>query len=482
MKIEQKMYFEAYLSRDARFDGLFYVGVLSTGIYCRCICPARRPKESNCRFFKSTGEAEKEFFRPCLRCRPELAPGQSPVDDAHRLANLLISSMQEGLFDELGLEDIALKFNLSSRQIRRVIQKEFGVSPIQLLLTRRLLLAKQLLTDTDLSVIDIAFASGFSSLRRFNDAFKKHYRMPPSQLKKECQRKKAFFPSAYITLQLNYRPPYDWIGFLNFLSIRSLKGIELVKNNCYLRTVQIREYKGWIHVSHVEDKRCLRVKIASSLVPVLAILLERIRNFFDLNARPDKISVQLGQDPFLAKEVAKNPGLRVPGTFDGFELAFRAILGQQITVKAATTLASRFVKAFGEEFKTPFAELHYLCPSSQRISSLKWEEIATIGIIRARAQTIIELAKQMSSNTLKLEAGVNLRLTIKQLTSIAGIGEWTAHYIALRALQWPDAFPKEDVALRKKLGKVTARQAEKLSQMWRPWRSYATLYLWQKKD
>jgi AraC family transcriptional regulator of adaptative response / DNA-3-methyladenine glycosylase II len=480
MHTDQHIYYQAFLSRDPRFDGIFYIGVISTGIYCRPICSARRPKESNCRFFKSASEAEKELFRPCLRCRPELAPDLAPVNKAHRIADLMISCLQEGRFDGIGLEIIAQQFNLSSRQMRRVIQTEFGVSPIQLLLTRRLLLAKQLLTETNLSIIDIAFASGFSSLRRFNDAFKKRYRMSPTDLKKK-NPSTSHISSESFNLQLDYRPPYNWTHLLKFLSMRALKGIEWVDEQNYSRTVQIGLCKGWIYVSHVENKHCLKITIASSLLPVLTTLLERLRHFFDLNARPDHISEQLSQDPFLAEEVKNNPGLRIPGTFDGFELAIRAILGQQITVKSAKTVASRFVCSFGEKFETPFPELNYLFPTAKSVSLLTIEKVNSLGIIRSRAQTILLLANEISLDQIKLEVNVNPQRTINQLTSIPGIGQWTAHYIALRALRWPDAFPKEDIVLRKKLGHVSQKQAEQLSQQWRPWRGYATLYLWNKQ-
>jgi AraC family transcriptional regulator of adaptative response / DNA-3-methyladenine glycosylase II len=482
MNEEQYMFYKALASRDPRFDGVFFVGVTSTGIYCRPICTAKLPKVENCRFFKSAEAAEKEWFRPCLRCRPELAPGNAPIDNAHRIANLLITRIGEEQLEEgAGLEDIAMQFGLSSRQLRRIVQKEFGVSPMELVLTRRLLLAKQLLTETDLSITDIAFASGFLSLRRFNDAFKKHYGMPPSRLKHKAKSVLIRSSSSdTITLQLSYRPPYDWLGLLDFLAKRTLKGVEWVEENSYSRTVQIGPCKGWVHIYHLQERNALVAEISFSLLPVLSILLERLRNIFDLNARPDLIATQLRQDPLLTDVVAQNPGLRVPGAFDGFELAIRAILGQQITVKAATALAGRFAAAFGEKIDTPYLQLHHLCPTPLRIASLQMEEIAALGIIRSRAQSIIELAKKVSSNVLKLEASAPIEPTLTQLTSIPGIGKWTGHYIAMRALRWPDAFPKEDIALRKKLGGVTAKQAEEMSQVWRPWRSYALLYLWKK--
>jgi AraC family transcriptional regulator of adaptative response / DNA-3-methyladenine glycosylase II len=474
--------YNAYASRDPRFDGVFYIGVTSTGIYCRPVCTAKTPKAANCRFFASAEAAEKASFRPCLRCRPELAPGNAPVDDAQRIASLIAYRIEEGMLDdEAGLEDVAAQFALSSRQIRRIVHTELGVSPIELVLTRRLLLAKQLLTETTLPIIEIAFASGFSSLRRFNDAFSKRYGMPPSRLRKDAHGGAA--PAAALetlTLQLTYRPPFDWPGMLAFLSMRTLKGVERIADDSYFRTAQLGGQKGWLHVRHAPEKRALLVEFSHSLTPVLPALLGRLRHVFDLSARPDLIAAQLMQDALLADAVARNPGLRVPGAFDGFELAVRAILGQQITVKAATTLAGRFVEAFGEAIETPHAGLGRLCPTAQRVAAAQAQELVALGIMQARARSIITLAEEVASGRLKLDAGAHPEITIKQLVALPGIGAWTANYIAMRALRWPDAFPKEDIAVRKNLGGVTAARAEELSQAWRPWRSYATLHLWHQ--
>jgi AraC family transcriptional regulator of adaptative response / DNA-3-methyladenine glycosylase II len=481
MTQDNAAYYNAYASRDPRFDGVFYVGVTSTGVYCRPVCTAKTPKKANCRFFKSAAAAEKESFRPCLRCRPELAPGSAPVDDAHRIDGLITCRIEEGLFDDgAGMEEIASQFELSSRQIRRIVQKELGVSPMELVRTRRLLLAKQLLTETALPITEIAFASGFSSLHRFNDAFSSCYRMPPSRLRKEtgADSGKKTLPETF-TLQLSYRPPFDWAGIMEFLSARALKGVEWVWEDSYCRTVQLGGHKGWIHIRHVPEKHALMAEFSHALTPVLPALLGRLRNLFDLSARPDVIAERLVQDGILANAVSQNPGLRVPGAFDGFELAFRAVLGQQITVKAATTLAGRFVEKFGEKIETPYPDLQQLSPTSQRLASATVEELATLGIITTRARSIIALAQEISSGRLRLEAGAHPEVTIRQLAGLPGIGKWTAHYIAMRALRWSDAFPKEDIALRNSLGGISAARAEELSHAWRPWRSYATLYLWR---
>lgn len=473
--------YNALASRDPRFDGVFFVGVTSTGIYCRPVCPARTPGQKNCRFFESAEAAEKASFRPCLRCRPELAPGNAPVDNAHRIAHLIVQRIDEGLIDDgAGLEEVSAQFAISSRQLRRIVQKELGVSPIELMQTRRLLLAKQLLTETRLPVIEIAFASGFSSLRRFNDAFSSRYRMPPTRLrKKAAEHGTEIVSTATSTLQLSYRPPYDWEGILEFLRGRMVKGVEFISGESYARTVRLGKHLGWIRITHAPEKRALLVEFTHSLTPVLPPLLGRLRNLFDLTTRPDLIAAHLMKDKRLKKSVLKNPGLRVPGAFDGFEMATRAILGQQITVKAATTLASRFAEAFGEKMETPFSGLTRLTPLSERVARAGAGDIAKLGIVSARAKSIIALARAFQSGSLHLDAGAHPENAVNQLVALPGIGQWTAQYIAMRALRWPDAFPKEDIAVRNNLGGVSAKQAEELSQAWRPWRSYAVVHLWK---
>jgi AraC family transcriptional regulator of adaptative response / DNA-3-methyladenine glycosylase II len=484
--VKQKSHslYKALTSRDPRFDGIFFVGVTSTDIYCRPICPVRTPKEANCRFFNTPQEAEQDGFRPCLRCRPELAPGSAPVDDSQRIAHLMVQRIEEGGIDENGgLEAIASQFELSSRQIRRIIQKELGVSPIQLILTRRLLLAKQLLTETALPVTEIAFASGFSSLRRFNDAFSGRYRMPPSRLRKKVVDDVSSSAAGETsTIQLSYRPPYDWPGILAFLKARELKGVEFVTDEFYARTVHLDGRKGWIRVTQARKKDALMLEFTHELTPVLPALLGRVRDLFDLNARPDVINKHLRKDGILNPLIKAHPGTRVPGAFNGFEMGLRAIIGQQITVKGATTIACRMVESFCERIVTPFTELNYLTPSPAKIAKAGVDQLAKHGIVRSRCRSIIALAQAHVSGDLSLDSGAHHdpNATIERLAELPGIGPWTAHYIAMRALRWPDAFPKEDIAVLNNLGGVKAKQAEEMSQAWRPWRSYAVLHLWKK--
>jgi AraC family transcriptional regulator of adaptative response / DNA-3-methyladenine glycosylase II len=482
MVLDSRRLYNALTARDPRFDGVFFVGVTSTDVYCRPICPAKTPKQANCRFFDTPQEAEQAGFRPCLRCRPELSPGNAPVDDGRRIAQAIVQRLEEGHIEERPeLEDIADQFELSSRQIRRIVQKELGVAPIQLLLTRRLLLAKQLLTETTLPVTEVAFASGFSSLRRFNDAFGRRYGRPPTRLRRMATGEAAAMTAGQTsTLQLSYRPPYDWTGILGFLSARALVGIEHVTDTSYARTVNLGKATGWIRVTQARTKHALMVELTHTLTPVLPALLGRLRALFDLDARPDVIAKHLGKDPRLRAHVRANPGLRVPGAFNGFEMGVRAILGQQVTVKAATTIACRFVEAFGDQVVTPFPELTRLTPAPARVAAATVDDIARHGILAARSRSIIALAAAHESGAVSLDGGThhNPDESIRRLAELPGIGLWTAHYIAMRALRWPDAFPKEDIAVRHNLGGVTAKEAEALSQPWRPWRSYAVMHVW----
>jgi AraC family transcriptional regulator of adaptative response / DNA-3-methyladenine glycosylase II len=481
---DAKSLYQALIARDRRFDGLFFVGVTSTGIYCRPICPVKPPRAANCRFYHTAPEAEQAGFRPCLRCRPELAPGNAPVDASQRIAHFVVQRIEErGADNETALENIATEFDLSPRQIRRIIQKEVGVSPIQLLLTRRLLLAKQLLTETNLPVTQIAFASGFSSLRRFNDAFRSRYCLPPTHLRKRAARAMLSpHDSGSSRLQLSYRPPYDLRGILAFLQARELSGVEWVTDRSYARTAHLGAAKGWIKVTQVHGRDALNLEFSHSLSPVLPALLNKVRDIFDLNARPEMIAQHFGRDPILAPLVKANPGLRVPGAFHGFELGLRAILGQQVTVKSATTMACRVAETFGEPIVTPFNELHRLSPSPATLAKATVDQLARLGIVSARCRTILALAHAQLSGELSLDSGGhhNPEATIERLCELPGVGPWTANYIALRALRWPDAFPKEDIAVRKNLGGVSPKEAERLSKPWRPWRSYAVLHLWNK--
>jgi AraC family transcriptional regulator of adaptative response / DNA-3-methyladenine glycosylase II len=467
--------YQAVLTRDARFDGRFFVAVQSTKIYCRPICRVKTPMRKNCRFYSHAAAAEAGGFRPCKRCRPELAPGNSLMEVSSQLARATAYHINQDFLADHSLEDLAGKLHITDRQMRRVFHNEFGVSPVEFWQTQRLLLAKQMLTDSRLPVTSVALASGFRSLRRFNALLKERYRMSPTELRK---KHKASAPESFseFSFRLSYRPPLDWLRLLAFLSQRAIPGVEAVQDGAYLRTVAIERpdkvFSGTIEVRNDAEGQLLSVRLSDALQPVCAIVLERVKRLFDLHADPVAIDRALGP---LA---AKRPGLRLPGSFDGFEMAVRAILGQQISVAGARTLAGRLTRRFGVPLRTPPASLTHLFPTPQRIVKAKRGEITKLGVIGRRAETLIALARLIASGELLLEPGRRIGETLGQLKKIPGVGEWTAQYIAMRALSWPDAFPHTDLGVKKVLGKNNPAKVLAIAEQWRPWRAYAVLHLW----
>jgi len=412
-----------------------------------------------------------------LRCRPELAPGNASVDATQRLAQAAASLIEDGIATGNGLAHIAGQLKVSDRHLRRVFEAQFGVAPIAFAQTQRLLLAKRLLTDTAMPATEIAFASGFQSLRRFNALFKQRYRLSPSDLRKTTSpgTKRDTF-----TFELAYRPPLQWAHLTGFLSARSIALVEGVEKNAYRRTMRITDggvqHSGWIEVRHHKIKPVLSVCVAATLGKVLPQVLARVKRVFDLSCQPAEIVAALG--PWAQSQA----GLRLPGAFDGFELAVRAVLGQQITVRAATTLAGRFAGAFGEVVATPDPALQRLFPSAQVIAARSIDDIARLGIIAARARTIRALAQAVASGQLILEPSAKVDETLAALKAIPGIGEWTAQYIAMRALAWPDAFPHTDYGVMKAMGETNPKRVLAKAEAWRPWRAYAVMHLWHSLE
>jgi AraC family transcriptional regulator of adaptative response / DNA-3-methyladenine glycosylase II len=477
MTLEDDLCYRALTARDTRFDGVFFVGVKTTGIYCRPVCTAKTPRRASCRFFASAPLAEKAGFRPCLRCRPERAPGHAPIDSARTTARLAALRIEAGALGGAGgLPQLAESLGLSTRQLRRAVRKELGVSPIELAQTARLLLAKRLIAETELSMAQIAFASGFDSIRRFNALFQSHYRLTPSLLRRAPARGTSV---ESLRLTLAYRPPFDWPALLRFLAARAIPGVECVSAETYHRTVAIGEFRGWLSVSPVPDRQLLAVDLSTALAPALPAILMRLRNLFDLDARPDMIVGHLALDPLLAPSVKRQPGLRAPGAFDSFELALRAVLGQQVSVRGASTLAGRFADRFGEAIETPIAGLTRVTPTPQSLAAARSATLASLGLPLARAQALKNLAQVVARGKIDLEPGIDPRAVVAQLVELPGIGPWTAEYIAMRALRWPDAFPAGDLGLLKASRIKSAKALEKLAQRWRPWRSYAAMHLWE---
>jgi AraC family transcriptional regulator of adaptative response / DNA-3-methyladenine glycosylase II len=472
MELNSDACVRAVRARDRRFDGRFYVAITSTHVYCRPICPARPAKRENMRFYSSAAAAEGAGFRPCLRCRPERAPGLASVDAVSRLVGAAIAGIEEHALSSARVGDLAASLVVSDRHLRRVTESELGVSPIELAQTQRLLLAKRLLADTRLSQTEIAFASGFGSVRRFNALFKSRYGLSPRALRGSANAAQG------LHCQLEFRPPIAWQRLLEYLRLRAIPGVEMADATHYRRTVAIGESQGWIAVSLGKKDNALNVEISPSLAPVIGAVIVRVKRLFDLGAVPDAVSALLIQDPLLAKVVRRIPGLRVAGAFDGFELAVRAILGQQVSVKGATTLAGRFAQAFGSPFATPYPELNRLTPSAERMASVTANEIAALGIVGARARCLAVLAPAVLERRVVLTYAANVEEQIDALLRLPGIGPWTAQYIAMRALHWPDAFPSGDLMLMR-AANANQKQLQELAERWRPWRAYATHYLWQ---
>ncbi len=493
----------AVLARDARFDGRFFTGVTSTGIYCRPVCAVRAPRRENCRFFALAAQAESAGFRPCLRCRPELAP-QAQVWSVQDASSILVQQAVR-LLDAPDLwptaapsqttqadsgatvARLAERLGVSDRHLRRIFEAALGVSPLQYLQTRRLLTAKQLLTDTRMPVTQVALASGFASVRRFNAAFAGHYGLNPTQLRRTgTAPPKAGAPDTGNTLRLAWRPPFDVPALLAFFERRQFHGVEwvLLPEATLRRTVRLpaactgmaTETTGWFSARFDVARHQVLLQTSDSLYPVLPLVIRRVRAMLDLDADPAAINA------VLHPHFRGGDGLRVPGAFDGFELAVRAVLGQQITVAAARTLGQRLVERLGEPIETPWPELHRLFPTAATLAAADGDTLGQLGIVRQRQAAIVALARAVDSGDLALHAGADVATTTAALCALPGIGDWTAQYIAMRVLRWPDAFPAGDVALHKALGvqgqKNPARAATAASEAWRPWRSYAVLRAW----
>ncbi|WP_432730768.1 DNA-3-methyladenine glycosylase 2 family protein [Variovorax sp. W6] len=495
--LESDACYLAMKTHDARFDGSFFTAVTSTGIYCRPVCRVKLPRRENCRFFRHAAQAEAAGFRPCLRCRPELAPRAASwsTEDASRILALqaarLIDEPDAWSEDGPGAAQIAARLGVSDRHLRRIFESQFGVSPLQYLQTRRLLAAKQLIADTRLPMTQVALASGFASVRRFNAAFLEHYGLNPSALRRAGDNNgTGGGEGKAIEVRLGFRPPYDASAMLGFFARRALRGVEVVSTADgkepakgstpqyvkLTRTLRIQQggqaHAGWLQLRFDLEREQMLLSVSDSLAAVLPIVISRARALFDLDAEPMAINAA------LHAAFPHGDGLRVPGAVDGFELAVRAVLGQQITVAAARTLGSRLVEAFGEPLATPVEGLNRLFPTPAAIAAASGDELGRLGIVRQRQTALHAIAREVAAGKLALHAGADVPSTIAALQELPGIGAWTAQYIAMRALRWPDAFPAGDVALQKALGVTTARAASEASQAWRPWRSYAVLRAW----
>lgn len=484
MDLDADAAYSALTARDARFDGRLFVGVTSTGVYCRPVCRVRTPRRENCRFFASAAQAEAARFRPCMKCRPEIAPGLSLMDSPRTLAQAaaraLDAAVQRG--ETLPLAALAARLGVTERHLRRIFSAAHGVSPREHLVTRRLLLAKQLLTDTAQPVAQVALASGFGSLRRFNAAFAERYRMAPSALRRGPAP--AALRDEPNALRLAWRPPLDADALLGFWARRTLRGLEQVDPGALsLRRVLSlshagRPLRGWIACTLHPERAEVRVHLDPALLPATAAVLQRVRDAMDLDADTRASDAMQSLLPLPPR-----PGLRLPGAWDAFEGAARVVLGQQVTVAAARTLLQRLLDALGTPVAAPWPVDAMggwrAFPDAATVAGASAETLGRLGIVRQRVRALQALARAMADRTLVLERGAPLEPTLQALQALPGIGPWTAEVVALRVLAWPDAWPSADVGLMRALGTRDRGELQRRAEPWRPWRSHALIRLWQ---
>lgn len=478
MDLDPSVCYRAVRARDVRYDGRFFTCVKTTGICCRPICPASPPKIENCSFLTTAAAAQQAGFRPCLRCRPESSPDLDAWRGTSATVSRALKMIEGGALDDGDIASLAGRLEIGERHLRRLFRRHVGAAPVTVAQTRRVLLAKQLIHQTDLSMVEVALASGFGSVRRFNETFQLLYHRPPSELRRHAT---AASPAPEISLLLPYRPPYDWEAMIHFLEARAIAGLEAVMKNTYSRVIELRDVTGSITVAHAPDQSALRVAVRFPRLNALSVIIARIRRMFDLSAEPGSIASALSSDPVMAPLVLARPGLRVPGAWDGFEIAVRAVLGQQITMKAATQLASRVVSAVGTQVtdRIDMPGLTHAFPRPERFNA---NTLADLGIPRARAAAVVGVATALSADAHLFDPRRDLAEAVARLRNLPGIGEWTAQYIAMRALGESDAFLAGDVAVQRRFAsdgrRPTASELLVRAERWRPWRAYAVLHLW----
>ncbi len=473
MEHDGKVLERARLARDARFDGRFFIGVVTTGIYCRPVCPVAAPKPWNVRYFPSAAAAAAAGFRPCLRCRPEASPGTPAWLGSSATVSRALRLIAGGALDAEGVEELATRLGIGGRQLRRLFLKHLGATPVAVAQTRRLHFAKKLIDETALPLTQVAFSAGFRSVRRFNATFQTLYGRSPRELRHIGPHAGEPEEINEYHFRLAFRPPYEWDALISFLKPRATPGVESVTERSYRRTIFLDGAAGFFEARPVEGLPCLEVRVHFPDPRSLLRILERVRRIFDLGADPGEISRHLRRDPWLARSVGRRPGLRVPGAWGGFELAVRAVLGQQVTVKGATTLTGRIVEAFGRR-----SEHGALFPTAEALAEADYSRM---GLTEKRAQTLRELASATCRGSISFDGACDLDSFVETFTAIPGIGGWTAHYVAMRALGEPDAFPINDLVLLRSAGvqgyagvQVLTERAE----AWRPWRSYAAMHIW----
>jgi AraC family transcriptional regulator, regulatory protein of adaptative response / DNA-3-methyladenine glycosylase II len=480
MDLDHDACYRAVATRDARFDGRFFTAVKTTGIYCRTICPARTPRRENVAFYPTAAAAQEAGFRPCLRCRPETSPDLGAWRGVSNTVSRALGLIEAGALDAGDVGALAERLGVGERQMRRLFRQHLGASPIAVAQTRRVLLAKQLIHETSLPMTEVALASGFGSVRRFNETFQQLYDRPPIALRRSKREPES--AAGAVTLKLPYKPPYDWDAILAFLASRAIPGVEVVEDGVYARAIVIGGAKGAFTARPAEGDR-LAVTLRFPKLEVLPAVIARVRRLFDLAADPLAIGEHLSKDANLAPLVAARPGLRVPGAWDGFEVGVRAILGQQITVGAAIRIAGKIAAQYGEPLDEPvpgFPGLTRVFPSA---AALARADLSGLPMPRARSASLSALAAAVAADPRLFGPRASLAEAIAALRRLPGIGEWTAQYIAMRELREPDAFPAADIGLMRAMAdaagvRPSAAALAARAEGWRPWRAYAAIHLW----
>jgi AraC family transcriptional regulator of adaptative response / DNA-3-methyladenine glycosylase II len=478
-EIDPEICWQAIHSRDRRFDGRFFAGVVTTRVYCRPICPGPIAKRANVQWYPSAASAEAAGFRPCRRCRPHTSPGTPAWLGTSAVVSRALKLISEGALDGGDVEALADRVGLGSRHLRRLFVQHLGASPVRIASTRRVHFARNLLDQTDLPITKIASYSGFESIRQFNHAMLTTFGMSPTELRKLRSGMKTMAGQGGITVYLPYRPPFDWHSIIRFLMARATPGTEIIEEGCYRRTIEIKGQAGEIEVRPEPDESHLRVRVTLPSYEQLMLVAERVRRIFDLGADPLQITNHLGQDSRLGEMLRARPGLRVPGVWDAFELAVHAVLGQQLTFVDAKPVIARLVRAFGRPIKTADQRLTHLFPRPEVLATA---DLSSFGMPPARAETLRALARATCQGKLNPAVCKSLDDIISRLCAIPGMGLRRANYIAMRAFGEPDAFPASDLGLRRVLSSSRMPPSEdeflNLAEKWRPWRAYAAMYLW----
>jgi AraC family transcriptional regulator, regulatory protein of adaptative response / DNA-3-methyladenine glycosylase II len=473
MALDSRVCSRARLARDARFDGKFFIGVLTTKIYCRPICRGRTSQEKNVRYFPSAAAAAEAGFRPCLRCRPECSPGTPAWAGTQNTVSRALRLISESGLEDGGVEALAEHLGVGSRHLRRLFLRHLGATPISVAQTCRLHFAKKLIDETTLRMTQIAFAAGFGSVRRFNAAIRSVYHRTPTQIRNLAQ-KRSRQPEHQYLFHVNFRPPYDWKRLLEFLAVRAVPGVEVVEGGSYRRSIIANGNRGYLEVSLDASRNALRVSVQTSEPRSLFFIIERVRAMFDLNADWLTIEQTLGADPAFASHISVNPGLRVPGCWNGFELATNAILEHQLGIRRAAVLVGQIVRAFGD----PFSEFHGLTHFFPTPEVLADANLESVCLPRAQADTLRALARSVRDGQINFEKVRDSDALLARFSEIPGIARWTTQWVAMRALREPDAFPSADPSLARTLALGNSSELEQRSQAWCPWRAYAAIYLW----